>query len=148
MSYGPPPVMIVVHPWHARALAALVSEDLLARTLQKVPPEARSTVLASHRGMAAQVHWIAAQRPADDLTPDPPLVPLQAVSEPPEPPPEWISTAAASDLIGIEPRSVRYAADKGSIRSRQDRDGGPLFIDRASAEEYRDRRAAREDRAA
>ncbi len=45
----------------------------------------------------------------------------------------WLSTAEAAALVGVEPRSMRYRVDRGSVRSEW-RDGR-LYIDPASIEE-------------
>lgn len=154
MTYTPAPLMIVVDPLHAQVLAALVSEELLVRKLQNGPPELQRAVLDSHRRMGAQVRWLAgSHQPPGESAEDVVVAevsptPLQVVPALAETHTEWISAQAAAKLIGIKDRSVRYAAERGAIASKQDRDGGPLFIDRASAEAYKAARDARERRAA
>lgn len=138
------PVTAPIMTQHHMMILSRVPDDRLLSVLRGAPKDLADDVLRSHWNLRA---W-AQRQDHLDMPSYPTADPDDAGDEPGESGGDWITTAEAARIMGVQPRTVTNAAIRGEIVAKQQAEGTSWQIDRDSAAQWRDARRRREDRAA
>ena len=137
------PVTVPVMSLHHLVILSRVPDDRLLSVLRGAPKDLAADVLRSHWNLRA---WARRQDHLD--MPSYPTADPDDAGDEAEVGGDWITTAEAARIMGVQPRTVTNAAIRGEIVAKQRAEGASWQIDRDSAAQWRDARRRREDRAA